>query len=98
MLGLISHSVQAAENKVSKKHLQIERIERTTVKVPFREVPARNMARELPHWQYTEIVEVHLKSGHVGFGETLLYYTWNATSDEAVQRAQGKNAARVDVG
>ncbi|WP_417378355.1 mandelate racemase/muconate lactonizing enzyme family protein [Gimesia sp.] len=95
MLGLISNSIQAAEKKASQKHLRIERIERTTVKVPFREVPARNMARELPHWAYTEIVEVHLKSGHVGFGETLLYYTWNATSDEAVQKAQGRNAATL---
>ncbi|WP_232102540.1 mandelate racemase/muconate lactonizing enzyme family protein [Gimesia aquarii] len=95
ILTTIFHSVQAAEKRVAKKHLQIERIERTTVKVPFREVPARNMARELPHWAYTEIIEVHLKSGHVGFGETLLYYTWNATSDEAVQQAQGKNAAEL---
>lgn len=95
VLSMIAHSIQAAENKASAKHLRIEKIKRTTVKVPFREVPARNMARELPHWQYTEIVEVQLKSGHVGFGETLLYYTWNATSDEAVQRAQGKNAAEL---
>ena len=45
------------------KGLQITRIDRTTVKVPFRKVPARNMARELPHWKYSEIVEVHLQSG-----------------------------------
>jgi len=95
ILSRISNSVQAAEKRVSQKHLRIERIERTTVKVPFREVPARSMARELPHWAYTEIIEVHLKSGTVGFGETLLYYTWNATSDEAVQQAQGKNAAEL---
>lgn len=95
ILACIANSVQAAEKRTSKKHLRIEHIKRTTVKVPYREVPARNMARELPHWQYSEIVEVQLKSGHVGFGETLLYYTWNATSDEAVQRAQGKNAAAL---
>lgn len=75
------------------KGLQITRIDRTTVKVPFRKVPARNMARELPHWKYSEIVEVHLQSGHVGFGESMLYYTWGATSDRDVKRAQGKNAA-----
>ena len=95
IMTMISDSIQAAEKKASPQHLRVEKIERTTVKVPYRDVPARNMARELPHWQYTEIVEVHLKSGHVGFGETLLYYTWNATSDEAVERAQGKNAAEL---
>ena len=46
----------------------------TTVNVPFREVPARNMARELPHWSYFEIVEVRLRGGSTGFGETMLYY------------------------
>lgn len=75
------------------RHLRIEKIERTTVRVPFREVPERAMSREIPHWKYSEIVEVHLKSGHVGFGETLLYYTWGATSDRNVASVLGKNAA-----
>ena len=63
----------------------VEDIKRTTVKVPYREIPQRAMDRELPHWRYTEIVEVRLKSGHVGFGETLLYYTWGVTGDDDVQ-------------
>lgn len=75
------------------RHLIIERIDRTTVRVPFREVPTRAMSREIPHWQYSEIVEVHLRGGQVGFGETLLFYTWGATRDEDVARTLGKNAA-----
>jgi galactonate dehydratase len=51
------------------------------------------MARELPHWRYSEIVEVQLKCGVKGFGETLLYYTWGVTEDDDVARARGKNAA-----
>jgi galactonate dehydratase len=87
----------AAANETVKadKPLQIVRIDRTTVKVPFRKIPARNMARELPHWEYSEIVEVHLQSGHTGFGETMLYYTWGVTTDEDVARARGKNAAEL---
>jgi galactonate dehydratase len=73
--------------------MRIAKIDRTTVKLPFREVPGRNMARELPHWAWSEICEVRLNSGHVGFGETLLYYTWGATADSAVQRVLGQNAA-----
>lgn len=79
----------------SKRDLIITKIDRMTVKVPFRAAPARNMARELPHWQYTEIIKVHLQSGHVGVGETLLYYTWGVTGDDDVKRAIGKNAAAL---
>jgi galactonate dehydratase len=75
--------------------LTVVEIERVTVEVPFRAVPARNMARELPHWKYSEIFTVRLQGGHQGFGETLLYYTWGATTDEDVERAQGKNAASI---
>lgn len=70
----------------------IRAIERTTVRIPFRETPARSMARELPHWGYFEIFRVELRGGAVGFGETHLYYTWNATTDAAVERARDGNA------
>ncbi len=77
------------------RSFEIAKIERVTVKVPFREVPHRNMSREIPHWMYSEICSVTLKSGHVGHGETMLYYTWGATSDEDVARAHGKNAVEI---
>src|SRR5688500_15147078 len=83
----------AFESGNTGRHLQVEKIDRTTVKVPFREIPERAMSREIPHWKYSEIVEVHLKGGQVGFGESLLYYTWGATSDQDVAQVLGKNAA-----
>lgn len=85
----------SAADAVSSKWLTIEKIDRTTLKLPYRETPARSMARELPHWQYTEIVQVTLKSGATGVGETLLYYTWGVTGDEDVQKALGANAAEL---
>jgi L-alanine-DL-glutamate epimerase-like enolase superfamily enzyme len=85
----------AVSGRQHARGMKITRIERVTVKLPYREVPARNMARELPHWAWSEICQVHLESGHVGYGETLLYYTWGATSDAAVNRAQEKNAAEL---
>lgn len=75
--------------------LHVVRVERVTVKVPFREVPERNMARELPHWKYFEIFEVHLHGGHVGYGETMLYYTWGVSSDEDVRGVIGQNAGEL---
>ncbi len=77
------------------RRLDIAKIDRTTVKVPFRDVPARNMDREIPHWRYSEIVEVTLRNGQVGFGETLLYYTWGVTEDSDVRRALGANAVEI---
>ena len=53
------------------------------------------MSRELPHWKWTEILEVKLKSGVSGYGETLLYYTWGVSDQEDIQRCIGKNAAEL---
>lgn len=80
---------------VSSKWLIIESIERTTLKVPFRDIPARAMAKEVPHWVYSEVVQVTLKSGKTGFGETMLFYTWGVPSDAIVKDSIGKNAAEL---
>ncbi|HIF34646.1 MAG TPA: dgoA protein [Planctomycetaceae bacterium] len=77
---------------VSDRHLRIESIEQTTVRLPMRPVPERNMAREIPHWKYFELFEVKLSNDVVGIGETMLYYTWRGTESEDVERVKGKNA------
>jgi L-alanine-DL-glutamate epimerase-like enolase superfamily enzyme len=71
----------------------VEEVEQFPVRVPFREVPGRHMPRELPHWRYFEVVRVELASGHVGWGETMLFYTWGRTEDADVEHARGANAA-----
>ena len=78
--------------------VRVVKIDRVTVEVPYRAAPARNMARELPHWKYAEIFTVELQSGHRGYGETLLYYTWGVSSDADVQRAQGRKRGGNHVG
>lgn len=75
--------------------LTVEKIVRTSVRLPFRPVAARNMARELPHWEYFDIFEVHLKSGVVGVGEGSMYYSWGFTGDAELARAKGGNAAAM---
>lgn len=76
-------------------NLDVKKIERIWVNVPFRPVPARNMIRELPHWTIFEIMKVTLACGVVGFGETMQYYTWGTVSKEAEARAMGRNAAEL---
>lgn len=93
-LSFLSTNAQGLRRRAAgNRFFEIASIKRTTLKVPFREIPHRAMSRELPHWEWTEIVEVTLKSGVTGFGETLLYYTWGVSKDEDVQRCLGANAA-----
>ena len=64
-------------------NLTVTKIERIWVDVPYREVPRRNMIRELPHWTIFEIRRVTLACGVQGLGETMVFYTWCAVSEEA---------------
>lgn len=75
--------------------MQIKSIERIWVDMPLKEVPWRNMVREIPHWSLFEICKVTLSNGVVGVGETMPYYTWGEVTDEAVQRVKGCHAATV---
>ena len=76
-------------------NLTVTKIERIWVDVPYRPVPKRNMARELPHWTIFELCRVTLSCGAVGVGETMQFYTWGNTTDEAVARAMHKTATEI---
>lgn len=95
LTGLSERRLRAAGTGLSEKFFRVADVKRTTVKLEYREVPRRNMDRELPHWRWTEICEVTLASGEVGIGETLLYYTWGVPDDADVARVVGQNAISV---
>lgn len=73
----------------------VDTIETIWVDLPLRATPARNMVREIPHWTLFEICKVTLDSGIVGFGETMVYYTWgeSTVSDAARKKVIGKHPA-----
>ncbi|MBK9169426.1 MAG: dgoA protein [Bryobacterales bacterium] len=73
----------------------IKKVDRIWVNVPFREVPKRNMVRELPHWTYFEICKVTLACGVQGFGEAMVYYGGRPLEDATIARVMGKKAAEV---
>jgi L-alanine-DL-glutamate epimerase-like enolase superfamily enzyme len=73
----------------------VKRVSITWVSVPFRPLPARHMIRELDHWKYFEICQVELDCGVTGFGESMLFYTWGRTTQDAVQRVLGRSAAEM---
>lgn len=54
--------------------LRVDRVDRTTIEVPFRETPAPHLYRTVPDWRFFEICEIELACGAVGHGETMLFY------------------------
>jgi len=73
----------------------VKNVETVWVDLPLRPVPARNNVREIPHWTLFEICQVTLESGIVGFGETMVYYTWGpeTVSEATKARVMGKHPA-----
>ena len=65
-------------------NVTVQNIERIWVDVPYREIPRRNMIRELPHWTIFELCKVTLECGVVGVGETMCFYTWGDVTDDDV--------------
>ena len=61
----------------------------------MKEVPWRNMVRELPHWRLAVLYKVTLDTGHKGVGETIPYYTNFETTDVDIERAMGRHPAEV---
>ena len=93
--GFSRRAVLANGTVVNEKHFVVQSVERTTVRLEFRETPRRNMNREIPHWRYAELCTVKLASGESGIGETMLFYTWGVPSDEDVARVVGRSALEI---
>ncbi|HJP32897.1 MAG TPA: enolase C-terminal domain-like protein [Candidatus Latescibacteria bacterium] len=75
--------------------MKVVNVERIVVDVPFTERQQQITAREVYNWAVLEICKVTSDTGHVGWGETVLHYTWGKVSDESVERVMGKSPAEV---
>jgi L-alanine-DL-glutamate epimerase-like enolase superfamily enzyme len=71
--------------------LKISSVERILLNVPFRERPGIHMSRRIWRWTLIEICRVTTADGLVGYGETVVHYTWGRVSDEQVKRVTGGN-------
>lgn len=72
--------------------MKITDVERFVVNVPFTPRQEVITAREVYNWSISEICRVTTDSGLVGYGETILHYTWGRVSDAAVERVKGRPA------
>ncbi len=96
-IGLLAQTEPAPAAPAQGKalNLEVKKVERTWLNVPFREVAGRNMIREIPQWTVIELCRVTLACGITGFGETMPYYTWGKVTDDAVKRVIGRNALEL---
>ena len=67
--------------------LRIKDVERTVIQVPLRERSRPWVELLVGQWAIVEICKVTSNvPGIVGYGETILHYTWQTVTDEAVAR------------
>jgi L-alanine-DL-glutamate epimerase-like enolase superfamily enzyme len=72
--------------------IKVTGVERIVLNVPFTPRCQQWNAREVWQWRVSEVIRLTTDSPDViGYGETLLHYTWSRVSDEAIQRAIGSN-------
>ena len=69
--------------------LIIRQVERTWVSVPLKPRHARHLTRENWDWTVFEILRLHANSDLVGYGETMVYYTWERVPQEQLDRVVG---------
>ena len=67
----------------------IKEVERTWVEVPLKTRHARHLTRENWDWTIFEILRLHTDAGLVGYGETMIYYTWGRVPQEQIDRVIG---------
>lgn len=69
--------------------LKITDVERIWVEVPLKPRHVRNLTRENWDWTVFEILRVSTDSELVGWGETMVYYTWGRVPQAQIDRVIG---------
>jgi L-alanine-DL-glutamate epimerase-like enolase superfamily enzyme len=75
--------------------MRVVDVERIVVDVPFTERQQKIAAREVYNWAVLELCKVTSDTGHVGWGETVIHYTWQRVTDAAVERVKGASPAEM---
>ena len=75
--------------------MKVVDVERIIVDVPFTPRQQKITAREVYNWAVLELCKVTTDTGHVGWGETVIHYTWARVTDGAVERVKGQSPAKL---
>lgn len=74
--------------------IKIVDVERIVVDVPFTPRCAKWNALLVWQWRISEVIRIITDVPDIiGYGETLLHYSWGQVSDDAIERVKGKNPA-----
>ena len=75
--------------------MRVTDIQRILVDVPFTERQQRITRRTVYNWSILELCRVTTDSGHVGWGETVIHYTYGRVTDQTVDRVLGQSPAEL---
>lgn len=74
--------------------MKVTNIERVLVDVPFtprqQDITTQSVST-VYNWSLLELCKVTTDTGHIGWGETVIHYTYSRVSDESVQRVIGQS-------
>ena len=76
--------------------MKVTNVERILVDVPFtprqQQITTQSVST-VYNWSLLELCKVTTDTGHVGWGETVIHYTYRRVSDESVARVLGQSPA-----
>tara|TARA_Y100000588_G_scaffold179409_1_gene193280 strand:- start:803 stop:2095 length:1293 start_codon:yes stop_codon:yes gene_type:complete len=73
--------------------MKVVDVQRITVVIPFTPRQQQITAREVYNWNILELCRVETDTGHVGWGETVVHYTWSRVTDDSVEKVMGQSPA-----
>lgn len=73
--------------------MKVVSVERIIVDVPFTPRQQKITQRTVYNWSILELCKVTTGSGHVGWGETVIHYTYGRVTDASVEKVMGQSPA-----
>ena len=73
--------------------MKVTNVERIIVDVPFTPRQQEITRQSVYNWSILELCKVATDTGHVGWGETVIHYTYGRVTDDAVARTIGQSPA-----
>ena len=71
--------------------MKVTDVERITVNVPYTPRQQIITRQSVYNWTILELCKVTTDTGHIGWGETVIHYTYGRVSDESVSRVIGRS-------
>ena len=78
--------------------MKVTNVERVLVDVPFtprqQQITTQSVST-VYNWSILELCKVTTDTGHIGWGETVVHYTYSRVSDANVERVLGQSPAAL---